>query len=605
MNKDWKYVQQVVTNEGVNSNYRPDQIGAGQMAWAKNVTIREGKPRTRSYKFIQRAILPKGLVQGGGYFSRDGGRFILSIWGQLWRVTVNANNVVIDSIPLAFRNSSTNKQAWMCETAGSFLVQDGESDCIIFDGSTTRRANPAINEVPLGRQMAYGNGRLAVAVNQSQVKVGDITTDTFQSELNFTETNYLNGGGSFLFPYNVTALAFLPVNNTFSGYGSLLVFGNQFLNSLHLEITSRDLWDKKDGFEVVVVPIGACGQGTVIKVNQDIYFRDAKGEIWSVRSAVSDAGSPGNSPLSREVSRVVDFETEQLVKYSSAIYFDNRLMFLASPIVNEFGAASYKNIISLDAATLASMRGKQPPAYDGVAEGLNFVQLMSGRVNGIDRAFAISTDDDGENRLWEIIPNGHADGYLADVDGSLLLTDVPVGSQVESRRFVFGDTLHQMMRLDLWPAEIAGEVTVTAYWRADNRTKWQFWDTFDMCATMENVDDQWLTLDSQERGRVKSLSAPSVNDDIDNQQADVGFGFQVKLVWTGQMLMDRMVLWARPLDEGAYSNIPDLETTCVKNSVANNDSDYTIPVGGLGSAYTDQDQNVYVDSFGIPYTQQI
>lgn len=599
MQKTWASITQVVAHEGVNSSFRPDQIGQAQMSWAKNVTIRDGKPRTRQYKFVQRATLPAGMVQGAGYFSRDGGKFILSIWGQLWRVLVNANNVTVDSIPLVFRNSSTNKQAWMCETAGSFLIQDGQSDCIIYDGSTARRAVPALNEVPLGRQMAYGNGRLCVAVSGNKVKAGDITTQVFQSELKFTETNYLNGGGSFLFTYNITGLAFLPSNNTFSGYGSLLVFGTQFMNSLHMEITARDRWSTTDGFEVVVVPIGTCGQDTIIKVNQDLYFRDAQGEIWSVRSASSDAGSPGNAPLSREVSRIVDFETEQLVQYSSAVYFDNRLLFLASPVVNRYGSASYQNIISLDAATLATMRGKQPPAYDGVAEGLQFVRLMSGRIQGVNRAFAISTDDDGENRLWEIMPAAEADAYFND---SGVLTPYRVQGQFESRRFVFGETLHKLMRLDLWPCEVAGEVDVQVYYRTDNRSQWRFWSEFSMCATMDNADDEWLNLEAQERGRVKSLTMPDTNDEIESMANNVGFGFQVRVVWQGQMLLDRLTIYANDLQESAYSNIPDLAVACVKNSVVNNQLSYAIPVGSQGSAYTDQDLNVYVDSFGNQYT---
>ena len=53
---------------------------------------------------------------------------------------------------------------------------------------------------------------------------------------------------------------------------------------------------------------------------------------------------------------------------------------------------------------LRASRGA-PPAYDGVADGLNFVQMMTGRIAGVQRGFVISTDDDGENRLWEIVAN--------------------------------------------------------------------------------------------------------------------------------------------------------------------------------------------------------
>ena len=86
MDLSWRAQDQVVLNDGINSAFRPDQIGTAQAAWGVNVTIRDGKPRTRDYKFIQRATLPKGMLQGYGYFSVQNGSFVLSIWGQLWRV---------------------------------------------------------------------------------------------------------------------------------------------------------------------------------------------------------------------------------------------------------------------------------------------------------------------------------------------------------------------------------------------------------------------------------------------------------------------------------------------------------------------------------------
>lgn len=599
---------QVVVKDGVNSGLTPDQIGLAQMAWAVNTTIRDGKARTRTYKLVQRATLPKGLVQGAGYFSRDNGQFILSISGQIWRVLINANNTEINQIPLEFRNSALNWQAWMCETVGSFLIQDGESACIIYDGSTTRRADPYQAEVPLGRQMAYGNGRLAVVVNGNQVKVGDITTDVFQSELYFKETEYLNGGGAFLYPLPVSALAFLPVNNTFSGYGSLLVFGFAFIDSLHLEITQRDQWQAKDGFGAIVLPgVGSVGQDVIVRVNQDLYFRDPEGQVWSVRSAVSDQGSPGNSPLSREVSRLVDFETDLSLPFSSGVYFDGRMMWLGSPYNNRYGAPSYKAILSLDASPLQTMRGKSQPAYDGVADGLSFQRIMAGTINGQKRAFVISTDDDGENRLWEIVQNAEDDASFETVDDSLALIPCRVQNYQETRLYDFSlpGKLKQIMRCDLWPTDIEGECNVKVYWRADYRTQWQFWDEFDVCAVMTNNDDEWLDLTTQERGRVKSLSAPVTNSELSNLQSDVGFEFQVRLVITGQLLINRIELWARPLDETSYSEVQDMEQACIQNSIANVDLTYSIPVGGLGAPYTDQSLSVYVDGYGVPYTKKI
>lgn len=115
MDKSWLAAIQVVVKDGVNSGLTPDLIGQQQMAWAENITIRDGKARGRTYKLVQRATMPKGLVQGAGYFSPDNGQFVVSIWGQLWRILVNANNVVIDPIPLGFRNSAVRPVAWMCD----------------------------------------------------------------------------------------------------------------------------------------------------------------------------------------------------------------------------------------------------------------------------------------------------------------------------------------------------------------------------------------------------------------------------------------------------------------------------------------------------------
>ena len=612
MDASWKPQDQVVLNDGINSAFRPDQIGQNQAAWAANVTIRDGKPQTRAYKLIQRATLPKGLVQGQGYFSIQGGTFILSIWGQLWRVIISGNRFEVDPIPLAWRNSDTIRQVWMCETSGSFIVQDDQSAPIIYDGSVTRRSDIFNNEVPIGSAMAYGNGRLAVVVDGNNIKVGYITTNTFQSELQFTETGYLSGGGSFFFPQPVNGLAFLPVNNTDTGLGSLIVFGDHFANSLQLNITARELWDQIPGFEQVVLPrIGACNQNTIVEVNQDLYWRDINGNIWSLRSAQWDALSPGNAPVSREVARIVDYETSPLVKYSSAIFFDNRLMFLASPYMNSYGNPSFLDIISLDAAALATMRGKSPPAYDGVANGLSFVGLMEGAINGQDRAFAISSDTDGENRLWEIVPGAETDAYYLSAGSTNAYTALaslqqqPVTSYVETRRYDFGlpGQKKQVVRVDLWPTEIQDEVTITVYWRADNRTQWQTWGTVSVCARMTNLDNQWLNLAVQERGRMKTLSAPDTIDIIDNQRADMGYGFQLRIAWTGAMLLDRIKVWAKcDIPETSYSEEDDLDGTCLQNVVTNNNISYSIPVGGLGGAYTDQNGDVYVDQYGIPYT---
>lgn len=609
MKQDWIQTMQEVFVDGVNTANRPNRIGQYQLPWLANGSVRDTAVKSRGNALVQRTTLPKGRVQGHGYFSRDGGYFIVSIWGQLWRILITGNNVSFDMIPLEFRNSSILPECWMCETDGSFLVQDGQSDCIIYNGSTARRSNPLNQEVPLGKQMAYGSGRLWVAVDDVTLQAGDISDGTFQSELKFTETEYLSGGGAFYFKKPIKGLAFLPSNNTNTGFGSLCVFGDEYVNTMRAEITSRDLWSQIPAFEVVALPfIGAAGQGCIIAVNQDLYWRDTNGNIWSLRQAISDNLGPGNSPISREVSRITDFETKTLLPNCTGIYFDNRIIFTSSPYYNLFGAAGYRKLIALDVAPTSTMRGKGLPAYDGEWNGLEFSRVMEGIINGKKRAFCISTDDDGENRFWEFVTSERDDAsYLNTGTGNgIVLTPNRVSTYAEFRRFDFGDpaSKKRLVRFDIWPTELAGECDVTVYWRTDNRTQWQTWGSFSVCSQVDNaVGGAWLDLAKQERGRVKTLTAPSLTDPISKLDQTVGFTFQVRVAWRGRMLIDRIKIWAAPCVEKQYSELQDLSPECIRNSIVNNQLSYVIPLGGLGDPYTNQHGEVYVDQFDIPYTE--
>lgn len=577
---DWIGATQGLAIDGVNSAVRPDLIGQNQIAWALNATVRDGKPRTRT-ALVQRAFLPNGRVQGAGFFSAGNGEIVLMIDGKPYRVTMTGNNFSTLDLILPWYNSSLNPTAWMCETSGYLVIQDGQSAPIIYNGGTIRRSNIFNNEVPVGKQMAYGNGRLAVVVAGHNLKIGDIT-DGDGSELLFTETNYLSNGGAFFYPDEITALAFLPSNNTATGYGSLMVFGQRFTNSLRLEITQRDLWSTIPGFQVVVLDnIGACSQMSVTRVNQDLYWRDAKGEIRSLRSAASAADSPGNTSLSREVSRIVDFETDNWLTQSGGMFFDNRILFLSSPFLAENNVTAFGNIISLDAAPLATMRSKAPPAYDGAWNGVQFTRLVKGMFNGVERGFAISSDTDGQNRLWEFVPGQRTDSYLSD---GTTMVEIPnrIVSDVEFRRFGMDEPnqLKRLTRADIYPSEIEGDVNVKLYWRVGNTDQWIFCDEVNFCAQMTDgttaIPHEWKNLRPQTRLQIRSFTFPQEVNNVLKLSTTVGYDFQIRLVWTGNMLIDRLDVWVSKLTNPRFSNISDLESECIQYEVSDNEVTYSI-----------------------------
>lgn len=578
--KDWSGQTLGLCIDGVNTSVDPDLVGERQVSWLINGSIRGGKARTRP-ALVQRLVLPTGKVQGAGYFSVNRGKIILSIGGIPYRVNVLGNKFTYDSISLPWQNSSILNTAWMQETVGNLVIQDGQAAPIIYDGASARRSDIFGNEVPIGRMMAYGNGRLWVAVSRYALKAGDIH-DGPGTELMFTETGYFLGGGAFYFPQRMTGLRFLPVNNTSTGYGSLIVFGRNRADSLRAEIASRDLWPDIPGFITQVLDdVGTASHHCITPVNQDLYWRDAEGNIRSLRSAAHEAQSAGNSGISGEIRRIVDFETAEWLDQCSSIFFENRVIFTASPFMLPGGQVAFRKLISMDCAPLATMRGKAAPAYDGEWNGINFVRLVTGTFDGRKRAFVVAQDGAGTNSLWEMMAAEREDAYLNS--GSRVQR--PITASVEFRRIDFGTPAKpkQLTRCDVYPSKIEGDVNIKVYWRTANRTQWNLWGEFDACATMTDPAEAtsgtthaFVNIAAQERGRVKSLTIPHAEDDIMQQALSVGHAFEIRLVWTGNVSIDRVDVWSRPLQDDVYSNIIDLPEACAQATFSDNEISYTI-----------------------------
>lgn len=565
--------------DGINSSVEPNLIPQTQLAWMLDGTIRGGMPTTRP-PIRSLGYLPEGLVQGAGYFSVQDGMIVVSIAGKPYRLRIGPHTeFTAEEIYLPFYNSPRLQEAWFCETVGSLLIQDGQSDCIIYDGNAARRSDPDSLEVPLGRQMAYGNGRLWVAVAGNQVEAGDIVTEVFQSELKFTENVYLFGGGSLSFPSQIRGLAFNPMANTIE-QGPLVVFGQYFASTIRADIANRDLWQQIPSFvSTILRGIGSAGQKCITPVNQDLYWRDDDGGIRSLSSALADQSDAGATPISREVARITDYESTRKLATSSSTYFNNRLLVLASPFINPKGGISYKNIISLDFAPISTMRGKAPPAYDGVWSGAQFTQLITGKFNGRERCFGISSDSDGNNRLWEIFAKGGRED--ASEAG-----ESPIVAFLETPRRNWGDPkrLKTLARCDVYLSDVQGQVDLQLYWRPDNQQKWQEWflKPSDACAIMEDdsttTPHVWKNLRPQYRPQIKTFTIGDDANPVTELPMAKGFEHQFRLKWTGKARVNRILVHAITNDDAVYTVPSGLPTECIENDVTGNTITYTIPV---------------------------
>lgn len=592
MSKNWIQLLFETCEAGVSSALAPELLPDNQNAWGMNIDVRGGKAATRP-AIRNIGNIPSGLIQGCEFFGVQGGMLVASISGRLYRIRIGNRSIQIQDIPLTFDNSPIIKQVWMTQTVETLVIQDGQSNAIMYDGSTARRA--VSGEVPRGRQMAYGNGRLWVAVNLNEMLAGDIRTGAPGSELLFTEATYLTGGGKLFFPKTITGAQFIPVTGQ-SDYGALLVYGAGETNAIRADITSRDDWGKIPGFVTSILrSVGAASQWSLVPVNQDLYWRDSNGGIRSIRNALADEAGPGSAPVSREVSRLTDYDSQQLLPWCSGVYFDNRLLMTSSPSLMPNGGVGWKDIISLDYAPLSSMGGKSQPAYNGQWTGLNFVKLVGGEFNGKNRSFALTTNDDGTNQLWEFGTPDRSDSYSICTDGTADPEENPITCFIEYplRNFGQSKTRKRLDRCDVWLSSLNGEVDLKVYWRADESVKWRLWDEATTCAKTSDPSTTyphvWKNLVAQERPQFKTYTIPDEVDETVKYSAAVGFEFQVRLEWTGRCRIHRMMLYAAPLSDPDYADRAGFEAACVSDDVTGNRIVYNVPTSGCPVVVLTQD----------------
>lgn len=575
----WESLLFETTEAGVSSAVAPELLPANQIAWALNTAGRGGKMASRP-NLQQRLNLPAGLIQGGGYFSVQNGMIVASIAGKMYRLRIGTNtDFSYEEIDLPADNSPVINQVWMQQTIETLVIQDGQSDAILYNGSTAVRSAPG--QVPRGRQMAYGNGRLWVAINALNAVAGDIRTNTPGSELYFTETNYLTGGGALFFPQGIVGMAFIPVTGQ-ADYGALLVFGTDYTNAIRADVTARDDWAKTPGFVTGILrSVGTSSAWSIVPINQDLYWRDSLGGIRSIRNALADESGPGNSPVSREVSRLTDFDSQQLLGFCSGVYHDNRLLMTSSPYLLGNLGVGWKSIIALDFSTLSTMRGKSQPAYDGQWSGVNFVKLIGGKFNGKDRAFALVTTEEGENQLWEFGTGNRADLPFGFDDVSPVQYPITSFSEYPLRDFGAPKQRKRLARCDVWLSSVNGEVELSVDWRPDNSQQWIAWDDDLTCAKTTDASTDtphvWKNLLPQERPQFKTFTIPEGLIEMVGYAADVGFEFQIRLVWRGRCRIHRVMVHGTVLDDPDYANRETFVAECIENNVQDNVVTYRIP----------------------------
>lgn len=561
---------------GISSEMSPSLIGVDQVAFAINASFRSGYPENRPGLFkipITGDAFQLGRWQGAHAYIADNGQpsVIASIGGQIIRFDPISNQSTNLSASSGLTNPTNISQVWMTQAESYLLIQDGSSIPLIWNGASLRRAIPLAfggSELPVGKMMAYSNGRLWVTLpDQKSFVAGDLAysiTGTDADVLSFTENTFLNGGGSFAMPSDagfIRAMRTVALQDSTLGQGPLQVFGDTGTASINAPF-DRTLWQNMDSpiQSVSLLSSGPKSQDATVPVNGDLWFRSQDG-VRSFMVARRDHGTWVNTPLSAEMSRVLKRDNENLLTYASAVDFDNRLLITVSPYRATVDAVQYgvahRGIGVLDFNPVGGMFDRGQPAWDGIWTGLKILQILTVQCSGSVRCFLFALNSTNQIEMWELSKSARYDN-LVD----------PIEWTIESRALGFNDQsefLKQLERCERWFDQVSGVVTFDISYRPDSFWGWLNLDSGIVCATTDLCTAPGCSPSSpQIQYRPRKLSAAPENDceECVSKPYKMGFEFQFKLKVIGASRIRRFRAVATDVDENTDGGCLGTETCC-------------------------------------------
>jgi len=192
---------------GMDGSKDPILVPSGAAYYAQNVTFRGGSgPRTRP-GFTYKALSGNGagtlkdgkLFQGwcvyNAVLAGQKSCLLAAVDGNILQITPSASgSLSVENLSVAGLKMSTSKPVYFCQAGRVVVIQDGDrEDPLVFisDGNPklqtvsgyTGAAAKGIGFVPKGTKMAFGQGRLFVAVDESKIRAGDIAFGGSTSKL--------------------------------------------------------------------------------------------------------------------------------------------------------------------------------------------------------------------------------------------------------------------------------------------------------------------------------------------------------------------------------------------------------------------------------------
>lgn len=364
----------------------------------------------------------------------------------------------------------------------------------------------SVPELPAGRMGAYGMGRnwLCLVDGISYIAsdivggaAGTQASNYRDSVLRISENEYLNGGGTFRLPSSgniITSMTFSTNLDTSLGQGPLQIGTDTGMFS-NLSPTDRTTWT------ALTNPIqtqsllgqGPLGQNSTVLANSDILFRSIDG-IGSLVIARRNFNEWGNTPISREVQRAFENDNITLLQFGSGVVFDNRLLMTCYPSVSSAGVF-HQGLTALNFDLVSNLRGKAPPAYDGLWTGLNLLQCLNGNFSGSGRAFAFGFNTStNQIELYELMRTD-SDHFDTTAEGDTRIEWLFETAALFREDIKPKSELIRLLDAEIEIQDVDGVVDFEIQYKPDYYPCFTTWRSFQICAdqTQDNSKPGYRT----------------------------------------------------------------------------------------------------------------
>lgn len=273
------------------------------------------------------------------------------------------------------------------------MMQDGFSRAAYWDGTVGAHINPGPSGqvdsqgnplvlpntfgTPLGLWMAWAGNRLWVS-RGSTVFASDIG-----NPLVFSEQQYLSNLQSFTMPEPVTGMV-QPV------YGSpLIVFGANSRTTLQAEVQDRTQWSAmiNPPFQYTAQGIGCLSHRSIVRQYGLIWWY-SQGGLVNLNYATQNT-----------IDSFFPYQDDQMIVSKANM----------SPDRSGVAGCGFEHymLLSVPSGSLYNQhtwcmdQTQGTTTWDGYWKGWRPVEWATGIVNGQQRCFFISLDEDGVSRIWE------------------------------------------------------------------------------------------------------------------------------------------------------------------------------------------------------------